>query len=218
MSRNYNLCAPFLRPPSPPQVPAAPQNRHLARTQEGSRHHDRPHRLSQAQTFGLPLQLYPSWPLLCPPRNRPLRRPGPVVSRCRVVFSPRHTGCHTRGLSPSVPARCFADELADTLHAEVQDPLHAWCARDVCAVLSWPDASCTRPPIVGRPGSAPPRQTVQSVPLLADASALQILPKNSRPPFAFLQPARRAAASPVRWSGVHEAGHGGDSIWPNSSA
>jgi len=42
----------------------------------------------------------------------------------RFGFPARHSRLHHRGPRQSVPRGYFADELADTLHAEVQDPLH----------------------------------------------------------------------------------------------
>jgi hypothetical protein len=106
------------------------------------------------------------------------------------------------------PRGWFAGELADTLHAEVQDPLHDLVRAE----------RLRRSEMAGRflYTSADRRQardqlrtrrTAQSVPLVSDASALQVSPDEAQGRhFAFLQPARRAAASLVRRSGVHQAG------------
>src|ERR1700722_5690992 len=104
-SELYHYAPTLLRSPSPPQAPAALQNRDLARTQERSRHRRRPHRLSQTQARGLPIQLYPSRPLLCPPRNCPLRRHRLMVPRCSLVFPLRHSCLYHQVLRQSVPAR-----------------------------------------------------------------------------------------------------------------
>jgi len=48
-------------------------------------------------------------------------------------------------LRPSVPAWLLRDELADALHAEVQDPLHDRSARGVYGAQRWLDASCILP-------------------------------------------------------------------------
>jgi hypothetical protein len=72
---------------------------------------------------------------------------------------------------------CFADELADSLHAEVQDPLHDLvragrlrrsevAARYLYTALDLRQAR----------SQMRTRQTALSVPLLADASALQVSP------------------------------------------
>src|SRR6516164_2098574 len=76
------------------------------------------------------------------------------------------------------PRGWFADELANALHAEVQDPLH-----DLVR-----DGRLRRSELTGRflytsadsrqaRDQLRTRQTVQSVPLLADASALQVSPQ-----------------------------------------
>jgi hypothetical protein len=62
------------------------------------------------------------------------------------------------------PRGCFADELADALHAEVQDPLH-----DLVFLYTSPESRQARDQIRTR-------QTALSVPLVADASALQVSP------------------------------------------
>ncbi len=75
------------------------------------------------------------------------------------------------------PRGCFADELADALHAEVQDPLHdlvrgGRLRRSEVAgrfLYTSPDSRQARDQIRTR-------QTVLSVPLVADASALQVSP------------------------------------------
>src|ERR1700727_2209315 len=75
------------------------------------------------------------------------------------------------------PRGCFADELADSLHAEVQDPLHDLVRAE----------RLRRSEVAGRflytsadgrqaPDQLRTRQTAQSVPLLTDASALQVSP------------------------------------------
>ena len=64
-------------------------------------------------------------------------------------------------VNPSPPGY-FADELADALHAEVQDPLHD-------LVRTSPESRQARDQIRSR-------QTARSVPLVADASALQVSP------------------------------------------
>jgi hypothetical protein len=76
------------------------------------------------------------------------------------------------------PRGCFADELADALHAEVQDPLHdlvraGRLRRSQVAgrfLYTSPDLRQAR-------SQMRTRQTALSVPLLADASALQVSPQ-----------------------------------------
>jgi hypothetical protein len=55
------------------------------------------------------------------------------------------------------PRGWFADELADRLYAEVQDPSSIWYAPNVCAAPKWLADSSTPPPIAGKLGisSAP---------------------------------------------------------------
>ena len=75
------------------------------------------------------------------------------------------------------PRGCFADELADALHAEVQDPLHdlvraGRLRRSEVAgrfLYTSPESRQARDQIRTR-------QTALSVPLVADASALQVSP------------------------------------------
>ena len=88
-------------------------------------------------------------------------------------------------VNPS-PRGCFADELADTLHAEVQDPLHDLVRAGRLRRAEVGDASCTLPPIVDRLGinSAPgkSRSRFRCSPLLR---LFRYLPMNSKPPFWF---------------------------------
>jgi hypothetical protein len=75
------------------------------------------------------------------------------------------------------PRGCFADELADTLHAEVQDPLHDLVRAGRLRrsevggrfLYTSPDSRQARDQIRTR-------QTARSVPLVADASTLQVSP------------------------------------------
>lgn len=75
------------------------------------------------------------------------------------------------------PRGCFADEMADVLHAEVQDPLHdlvraGRLRRSQVAgrfLYTSPDSRQARDQIRTR-------QTALSVPLVADATALQVSP------------------------------------------
>lgn len=75
------------------------------------------------------------------------------------------------------PRGCFADELADALHAEVQDPLHDLLGAgrlrrsEVAGRFLY-----TSPDLRQARGQMRTRQTALSVPLLADASALQVSP------------------------------------------
>ncbi len=172
-----------LRSPIPPQTLAPPQNRNLARTQKRSRYRHRPHRLSQAQASGLPLQLYPSRPTI-------------------------------EALVNQSPRGCFADELADTLHAEVQDPLH-----DLVRA-----GRLRRSEVTGRflytsvesrqaRDQLRTRKTAQSVPLVADASALQISPEELKAAillfYSLLDEQQRRL-----FAGLEsiKLGHGGDRI------
>jgi len=76
------------------------------------------------------------------------------------------------------PRGCFADELADALHAEVQDPLHDLVhagrlrRSEVAARFLY-----TAPDLRQSRSQMRARQTALSVPLLADASALQVSPQ-----------------------------------------
>jgi hypothetical protein len=75
------------------------------------------------------------------------------------------------------PRGCFADELADALHAEVQDPLHDLVRAgrlrrsEVAGRFLYTAADLRQARAQMRT-----RQTALSVPLLADASALQVSP------------------------------------------
>jgi hypothetical protein len=75
------------------------------------------------------------------------------------------------------PRGWFADELADSLHAEVQDPLHDLVRAgrlrrsDVAGRFLYTSADSRQARDQMRS-----RQTTQSVPLVADASALQVSP------------------------------------------
>src|ERR1035438_923048 len=90
-SELYHYASTLFRPPSHPQASPPSQNRHTARVESRARHQGRPHRLSQTQALGLPVQLYSSRSLLCPPRSCPLRRRRLVVSRCRLVLPLWHS-------------------------------------------------------------------------------------------------------------------------------
>src|ERR1019366_2318703 len=57
------------------QIMVVTVGRHLRRNEASPRQPRQRHRLSQAQTTGLPQQLLPSRPILYAPRNRPLCRP-----------------------------------------------------------------------------------------------------------------------------------------------
>jgi hypothetical protein len=112
------------------------------------------------------------------------------------------------------PRGWFAAELADALHAEVQDPLH-----DLVR-----GGRLRRSEVVGRflytsPDSRQARdqirtrQTAQSVPLVADASALQVSPDELKAAillfYSLLDEQRRHL-----FAGLEsiKLGHGGDSI------
>ncbi len=112
------------------------------------------------------------------------------------------------------PGGCFADELADTLHAEVQDPLH-----DLVRA-----GRLRRSEVTGRflytsvesrqaRDQLRTRKTAQSVPLVADASALQISPEELKAAillfYSLLDEQQRRL-----FAGLEsiKLGHGGDRI------
>ena len=112
------------------------------------------------------------------------------------------------------PRGCFADELADTLHAEVQDPLHDLVRAE----------RLRRSEVAGRflYTSADSRQardqlrtsqTARSVPLLADASALQVSPHELKAAillfYGLLDEQQRRLFAGLE---SMKLGHGGDSI------
>ncbi len=117
-------------------------------------------------------------------------------------------------LVPQSPHGCFADELADTLHAEVQDPLHdlvraGRLRRSELAGRFLYTASDSRQ----ARDQLRTRQTVQSVPLLADASALQISPQELKAAillfYSLLDEQQRRLFAGLE---SMKLGHGGDSI------
>src|SRR6478672_4430797 len=112
------------------------------------------------------------------------------------------------------PNGWFADELADVLHAEVQDPLHDLVRAD----------RLRRSEVAGRflytaadgrqsRDQLRSRQTAQSVPLLTDASALQISPEELKAAillfYSLLDEQQRRL-----FAGLEsiKLGHGGDSV------
>jgi hypothetical protein len=112
------------------------------------------------------------------------------------------------------PRGWFADELADALHSEVQDPLHDLVRRgrlrrsEVAGrfLYTSPDSRQARDQIRAR-------QTAQSVPLLANASALQVSPDELKAAillfYSLLDEQQRRL-----FAGLEsiKLGHGGDSI------
>ena len=116
-------------------------------------------------------------------------------------------------VNPS-PRGYFADELADTLHAEVQDPLHdlvrqGRLRRSAVAgrfLYTSPDSRQARDQIRTR-------QTARSVPLVADASALQVSPDELKAAivlfYSLLDEQQRRL-----FAGLEsiKLGHGGDGI------
>ena len=112
------------------------------------------------------------------------------------------------------PGGWFADELADALHAEVQDPLHdlALSGRlrrsDVAGrfLYTSPDSRQSRDQIRTR-------QTASAVPLVADASALQVSPDELKAAillfYSLLDEQQRRL-----FAGLEsiKLGHGGDTI------
>jgi hypothetical protein len=118
------------------------------------------------------------------------------------------------------PRGWFADELADVLHAEVQDPLHDLVRAErlrrseVAGRFLYTSAD-------GRQArdQLRTRQTAQSVPLLADASALQVSPDELKAAillfYSLLDEQQRrlfAGWSPSSWDTEAIA------FWPSSSA
>jgi hypothetical protein len=112
------------------------------------------------------------------------------------------------------PRGWFADELADTLHAEVQDPLHDLVRggrlrrSEVAGRFLYTSAYGRRARDQIRT-----RQTAQSVPLVADAAALQVSPDELKAAillfYSLLDEQQRrlfAGLESIR------LGHGGDSI------
>jgi len=112
------------------------------------------------------------------------------------------------------PRGWFADELADTLHTEVQDPLHdlvrgGRLRRSEVAgrfLYTATDSRQARDQIRTR-------QTAQSVPLVADASALQVSPDELKAAillfYSLLDEQQRRL-----FAGLEsiKLGHGGDSV------
>ena len=112
------------------------------------------------------------------------------------------------------PSGWFADELADVLHAEVQDPLHDLVRaerlrRSVVAgrfLYTSADGRQARDQLRTR-------QTAQSVPLLTDASALQVSPDELKAAillfYSLLDEQQRRL-----FAGLEsiKLGHGGDSV------
>jgi len=112
------------------------------------------------------------------------------------------------------PRGWFADELADALHAEVQDPLRnlvrgGRLRRSEVAgrfLYTSPDSRQARDQIRTR-------QTAQSVPLVADASALQVSPDELKAAillfYSLLDEQQRRLFAGLE---SMKLGHGGDSI------
>src|ERR1017187_8474849 len=118
------------------------------------------------------------------------------------------------------PSGWFADELADVLHAEVQDPLHdlvraeRLCRSEVAGRFLYTSAD-------GRQArdQLRTRQTAQAVPLLTDASALQVSADEQKRPSCFSTACSTSSSvvcspgwNPSSWDTVAMA------FWPNSSA
>jgi DNA-binding transcriptional regulator YhcF (GntR family) len=112
------------------------------------------------------------------------------------------------------PRGCFADELADMLHAEVQDPLHDLVRAErlrrseVAGRFLYTSADSRQARDQLRT-----RQTSQSVPLVADASALQVSPEELKAAillfYSLLDEQQRRL-----FAGLEsiKLGHGGDSV------
>jgi len=104
------------------------------------------------------------------------------------------------------PLGYFAGELADTLHAEVQDPLrdlvHAGRLRrsDVAGRFLYTSADSRQARDQLRT-----RKTAQSVPLLANASALQISPEELKTAILLFYSLLDEQQRRLFRSGVHEA-------------
>jgi DNA-binding transcriptional regulator YhcF (GntR family) len=112
------------------------------------------------------------------------------------------------------PRGWFADELADTLHAEVQDPLHDLARAE----------RLRRSEVAGRflyisadtrqaRDQLRTRQTARSVPLVADASALQVSPDELKAAillfYSLLDEQQRRLFAGLE---SMKLGHGGDGI------
>lgn len=106
------------------------------------------------------------------------------------------------------PRGCFADELADALHTEVQDPLHDLVRAgrlrrsEVSGRFLYTSADSQQARDQLRI-----RQTAQSAPLAADASALRVSPEELKAAILLFyslldEQQRRLFAGP----GVHQAG------------
>jgi hypothetical protein len=112
------------------------------------------------------------------------------------------------------PRGWFADELADTLHAEVQDPLHDLVRAErlrrsaVAGRFLYTSADSRQARHQLRT-----RQTAQSVPLVADASALQVAPDELKAAillfYSLLDEQQRRLFAGLE---SMRLGHGGDSI------
>ena len=112
------------------------------------------------------------------------------------------------------PRGWFADELADTLHAEVQDPLHDLVRAErlrryeVAGRFLYTSADSRQARDQLRS-----RQTTRSVPLLADASALQVSPDELKAAillfYGLLDEQQRRLFAGLE---SMKLGHGGDSI------
>lgn len=112
------------------------------------------------------------------------------------------------------PRGWFADELADTLHAEVQDPLHDLVRAGRlrrsevagCFLYTSADSRQARDQLRTR-------KTAQSVPLVADASALQVSPDELKAAillfYSLLDEQQRRLFAGLE---SMKLGHGGDSI------
>lgn len=112
------------------------------------------------------------------------------------------------------PRGCFADELADALHAEVHDPLHDLVRAErlrrsaVAGRFLYTSADSRRAREQLRA-----RQTEQSVPLLANASGLQVSPDELKAAillfYGLLDEQQRRLFAGLE---SMKLGHGGDSI------
>lgn len=112
------------------------------------------------------------------------------------------------------PRGWFADELADTLHADVQDPLHDLVRAErlrrseVAGRFLYTSADSRQARAQLRT-----RQTAQSVPLVVDASALQVAPDEIKAAillfYGLLDEQQRRLFAGLE---SMKLGHGGDSI------
>jgi hypothetical protein len=112
------------------------------------------------------------------------------------------------------PRGWFADELADTLHAEVQDPLHDLARAErlrrseVAGRFLYTSADTRQARDQLRT-----RQTARSVPLVADASALQVSPDELKAAillfYSLLDEQQRRLFAGLE---SMKLGHGGDGI------